>query len=113
MQIHTLQQATEHWQKGAMTLLAVYRNGTAELGQWRDKESGRMMTGKRETHNLEVGNKSVQVVNFLPDEYDLSKWVAPAEQNDIVLLDLAALIPDRGLYRARGVITKLARPAVK
>lgn len=103
----TKKQATELFQQGHLILVVEYRSGAAEAHSFRDKETGRQREFSRCAHQVECGNISIQVGEFLPDGASVTGWVQPFKKGTACILRLKSLSSEKGLYKAQGVLEAL------
>lgn len=101
----TKAQALEKIQAGEPLVFVEFRSASPDTIKWSDKSTGRAMVARRIVYNVEMGARSVQVTERLPDtvtEADLAKWAAPFKKGSMVLLQLSSLTQEKGLFRATG-----------
>jgi len=88
-------------------MVVEYRSGVAEKRDFRDKETGRQRTFCASTHNVEAGNLSIQVGEFLPDDANVNAWVQPFKKGTLCVLKIQELRTEKGAHKARGTLEAL------
>lgn len=103
----TKKTAVELFQQGHPLLVVEYRSGSAEAVKYRDKETGRDAGFDLATHNVEAGNLTLQVSDFLPDGAKITDWVQPFKKGTLCVLRLKSLRTEKGVHKASGVLESL------
>lgn len=92
---------------GNIIVAGEYRHSKAETINWRDKQTGRAMSGVVLRHTIEMGSETVAVSERVPDgvkEGDI-RW--PWVKGQRVVLHLEELSRKLGLLSARGRLEAL------
>lgn len=100
--------ATSEWLTGRMLLVAEYRSSAAEVIQYRDKQTGKAATLKTLTHQVELGNTSVQVRERVDDNFDTAGFKAPFKKGTMVIFRVESLTRDKGVFKGAGVLEPLS-----
>ena len=90
------------FQRGAKVFLVEYRKSTAENITWRDKQSGRTLTGAVLRHTVETETESLIVDERPPDEFKVELFKPPFAKGQRCALWLTEMTSERGVNRARG-----------
>jgi len=59
--------ALKQWEAGSPILLVEFRSTNVDKLRWRDKETGKALTGEISRHNLELGDRAVALEDRAPD----------------------------------------------
>jgi len=89
---------------GGVWLIGEYRLSKAETVHYRDKVSGKSASFSSIVHHLETGNEAVSVQERVPDGADLSKFKAPWNKGQKVLVEVKSLERVGGFLRASGPV---------
>ena len=98
----TKEQAIDKFLAGELVALGEYRMSKAEILNWRDKVTGRPMSGPALRHTVEFGGMSVAVNERVPDGMKLEDIRVPLTKGDSVVCHLSELTAQKGVFSARG-----------
>lgn len=111
----TLQEATNQWQAGSMTMVVEYRSSVAENITWRDKTTGRTETMGKITHNCEMGTLSLPVSERVPSgaAVDVPNYKAPFKKGQQCLLTFESILRDKGNWKVNGRLEPIVTNGAK
>lgn len=92
---------------GERIFVCEYRSSKCENITWRDKDTGRSQSAHIVRHTLESGPDSLILNERTGDNFDASKWAAPAKKGQTVVVHVTELKTERGMLSARGTLEVL------
>jgi hypothetical protein len=103
----SLKDAAELWRQGAQCLVVEYRNTVAEVIQWRDRETQKMMTAPVLRHNVETQSGPLIVQERTGEGFDAAAYKSPFTKGQRYLLWFSELATQRGVTTGRGMLQLL------
>jgi len=91
-------------QSGECIMVGEYRHTKVEEINWRDKQTGRAMSGIVARHTVEFGQESVTVNERVPDGAKISDVKLPFSKGQTVALLVTEFSRAKGIASARGLL---------